>query len=206
MPFQWRDINSSSFQFLALQGREGDMEMPTRPPLPLRSKYPSTATLYTILRAISSRTNTCKVRAAKMHLCIFIAEPQCIALCAIRNSKLLKISYDWRGMPVEFIQVPQPTGVSGDTLYKMAMAYDGTGRRISKTRWVKARGDAGWSRRHATQQELNLWLEPGEVHLLFSSISEAKGMLLNGGIKMYNAAQQCIDEAFEKIEPVMQPE
>ena len=40
----------------------------------------------------------------------------------------------------------------------------------------------------------------------FSSISEAKGMLLNGGIKMYNAAQQCIDEAFEKIEPVMQPE
>ena len=126
--------------------------------------------------------------------------------CALRNSKLLKISYDWRGMPVEFIQVPQPTGVSGDTLYKMAMAYDGTGRRISKTRWVKARGDAGWSRRHATQQELNLWLEPGEVHLLFSSISEAKGMLLNGGIKMYNAAQQCIDEAFEKIEPVMQPE
>ena len=42
------------------------------------------------------------------------------------------------------------TGVFGDTLYKMAMAYDGTGRRISKTRWVKARGDAGWSRRHVT--------------------------------------------------------
>ena len=75
--------------------------------------------------------------------------------CALRNS--------WRGMPVEFLL--EPTGVSGDTLYKMA--YDGTGRRISKTRWVKARGDAGWSRRHATQQELNLWLEPGEVHLLF---------------------------------------
>jgi RHS repeat-associated protein len=32
----------------------------------------------------------------------------------------------------------------------MAMAYDGTGRRISKTRWVKARGDEGWSRRHVT--------------------------------------------------------
>ena len=42
------------------------------------------------------------------------------------------------------------TGVSGDTLYKMAMAYDGTGRRISKTRWVKARGDVGWSRGHVT--------------------------------------------------------
>ena len=74
------------------------------------------------------------------------------AYCALRNSKRLKISYDWRGMPIEFTQYPSPenTGVSGDTLYKMAMAYDGTGRRISKTRWVKARGDAGWSRRHVT--------------------------------------------------------
>ena len=48
-------------------------------------------------------------------------------------------------MPIEFTQYPSPenTGVSSDTLYKMAMAYDGKGRRISKTRWVKARGDAG---------------------------------------------------------------
>ena len=55
-------------------------------------------------------------------------------------------------MPIEFTQYPSPenTGVSGDTLYKMAMAYDGTGRRISKTRWVKARGDEGWSRKHVT--------------------------------------------------------
>jgi len=55
-------------------------------------------------------------------------------------------------MPIEFTQYPSPenTGVSGDTLYKMTMAYDGTGRRVSKTRWVKARGDAGWQRRHVT--------------------------------------------------------
>ena len=55
-------------------------------------------------------------------------------------------------MPIEFTQYPpqENTGVSGDTLYKMAMAYDGTGRRISKTRWVKARGDADWSRGHVT--------------------------------------------------------
>ena len=55
-------------------------------------------------------------------------------------------------MPIEFTQYPpqENTGVSGDTLYKMAMAYDGTGRRISKTRWVKARGDEGWSRKHVT--------------------------------------------------------
>ena len=26
--------------------------------------------------------------------------------CALRNSKLLKISYDWRGMPIEFTQYP----------------------------------------------------------------------------------------------------
>jgi RHS repeat-associated protein len=45
---------------------------------------------------------------------------------------------------------PENTGVSGDTLYKMAMAYDGTGRRVSKTRWVKAQGDAGWQRKHVT--------------------------------------------------------
>ena len=55
-------------------------------------------------------------------------------------------------MPIEFTQYPpqENTEVSGDTLYKMAMAYDGSGRRISKTRWVKARGDAGWSREHVT--------------------------------------------------------
>jgi RHS repeat-associated protein len=55
-------------------------------------------------------------------------------------------------MPIEFTQYPpqENTGVSGDTLYKMVMAYDGSGRRISKTRWVKARGDEGWSREHVT--------------------------------------------------------
>jgi len=68
------------------------------------------------------------------------------------KSERLKISYDWRGMPIEFTQYPpqENTGVSGDTLFRLTVAYDGTGRRISKTRWVKARGDAGWSRRHVT--------------------------------------------------------
>jgi RHS repeat-associated protein len=32
----------------------------------------------------------------------------------------------------------------------VTVAYDGSGRRISKTRWVKARGDEGWQRRHVT--------------------------------------------------------
>ncbi|MBO6136587.1 MAG: RHS repeat-associated core domain-containing protein [Fibrobacter sp.] len=55
-------------------------------------------------------------------------------------------------MPVEFMQYPpqENTGVSGDTLFRLTIAYDGTGRRISKTRWVKAQGDAGWSRGHVT--------------------------------------------------------
>ena len=55
-------------------------------------------------------------------------------------------------MPIEFTQYPSPenTGVSGDTLFRLTVAYDGTGRRISKTRWVKAQGDAGWSRGHVT--------------------------------------------------------
>ena len=64
------------------------------------------------------------------------------------KSKRMKISYDWRGMPVEFRL--EPTGVSGDTLFKIVMLYDGTGRRISNARWVKAQGDAGWSRGHVT--------------------------------------------------------
>ena len=42
------------------------------------------------------------------------------------KSKRLKISYDWRGMPVEFMQYPpqENTGVSGDTLFRLTVAYD----------------------------------------------------------------------------------
>ena len=49
-----------------------------------------------------------------------------VVYCALRNSKRLKISYDWRGMPIEFTQYPpqENTGVSGDTLYKMALDID----------------------------------------------------------------------------------
>ena len=31
----------------------------------------------------------------------------------------------------------QPTGSSDNSLFGLSMAYDGSGRRISKTRWVK---------------------------------------------------------------------
>ncbi len=36
------------------------------------------------------------------------------------KSKGLKISYDWRGMPIEFTQYPsqQPTGSSGNSLFR----------------------------------------------------------------------------------------
>ncbi|MCQ2100437.1 MAG: hypothetical protein MJZ10_09060, partial [Fibrobacter sp.] len=60
------------------------------------------------------------------------------------KSKNLKISYDWRGMPVEFRmetmadEVHQPTrGCSRDSV-RLLMAYDGSGRRVSKTRFRKA--------------------------------------------------------------------
>ena len=59
------------------------------------------------------------------------------AYCALRKSKRLKISYDWRGMPVEFRL--EPTGSSSDTA-RLSMMYDGTGRRISKTRARKEFG------------------------------------------------------------------
>ena len=49
-------------------------------------------------------------------------------------------------MPIEFTQYPsqQPTGSSSDTLFRVTMAYDGSGRRISKTRWVKSANSQDW--------------------------------------------------------------
>ena len=66
------------------------------------------------------------------------------------KSKGLKIFYDWRGMPIEFIQQPQPTGSSGNSLFRLTMAYDGLGRRISKTRWVKSANSQDWEKELVT--------------------------------------------------------
>ena len=57
-----------------------------------------------------------------------------VVYCALCNSKSLKISYAWRGMPIEFTQYPpqKNTGSSSDTA-RLSMMYDGSGRRISKT-------------------------------------------------------------------------
>ncbi len=57
------------------------------------------------------------------------------------RSKGLKISYDWRGMPVEFRL--EPTGSSSDTA-RLSMMYDGSGRRISKTFLTKSATAASW--------------------------------------------------------------
>ena len=45
---------------------------------------------------------------------------------------------------------PQPTESSNDTLFKLTMAYDGSGRRISKTRWVKSAGSQDWEKELVT--------------------------------------------------------
>ena len=73
-----------------------------------------------------------------------------VVYCALRNSKEMKILYDWRGMPIEFIQEPQPTGSSGNSLFRLTMAYDGTGRRISKTVMHKVAGAADWDTAQVT--------------------------------------------------------
>ena len=57
------------------------------------------------------------------------------------KSKRMKISYDWRGMPVEFRL--EPTGSSSDTA-RLSMMYDGSGRRISKTLLTKSATAASW--------------------------------------------------------------
>ena len=62
------------------------------------------------------------------------------------KSKGLKISYDWRGMPIEFKQLQQPVGNSGSDLFRLTMSYDGSGRRISKTRWVKKFDAQDWEK------------------------------------------------------------
>ena len=51
-------------------------------------------------------------------------------------------------MPIEFRL--EPTGGSGDSLFKLTMSYDGTGRRISKTRWVKNAGSRDWEKELVT--------------------------------------------------------
>ena len=53
------------------------------------------------------------------------------------KSKRMKISYDWRGMPVEF--KIQNTENSSDST-RLTMMYDGSGRRVAKTRARKAAG------------------------------------------------------------------
>ena len=47
-------------------------------------------------------------------------------------------------MPIEFIQQSQPAGSSSDTLFRLLMKYDGTGRRISKTFLTKSATAASW--------------------------------------------------------------
>ena len=53
-------------------------------------------------------------------------------------------------MPIEFIQESQPTGSSDNSLFRLTMAYDGSGRRISKTRWVKKLGSQEWEKELVT--------------------------------------------------------
>ena len=60
------------------------------------------------------------------------------------KSKGLEILYDWRGMPIEFIQQSQPAGSSSDTLFRLLMMYDGSGRRISKTLLTKPATATSW--------------------------------------------------------------
>ena len=57
------------------------------------------------------------------------------------------ISYDWRGMPTEFVRNIGCYDYHGFALcdsVKLVMAYDGSGRRISKTRMMKTAADGDW--------------------------------------------------------------
>ena len=51
-------------------------------------------------------------------------------------------------MPVEFRL--EPTDSSDNNLFKLTISYDGSGRRISKTRWVKKVGAQDWEKELVT--------------------------------------------------------
>lgn len=62
------------------------------------------------------------------------------------KSKQMAITYDWRGMPVEFRRFScrsEGYATVCDST-KLIMAYDGLGRRISKTRMKKTAPDSDW--------------------------------------------------------------
>ena len=61
------------------------------------------------------------------------------------KSKSMRISYDWRGMPSSFTRELD----GGDSL-RLELLYDGSGRRISKTRWSKANGAQDWEKELVT--------------------------------------------------------
>ena len=47
-------------------------------------------------------------------------------------------------------KILQPTGSSDKNFFKLTMSYDGSGRRISKTRWVKKLGSQEWEKELVT--------------------------------------------------------
>ena len=66
------------------------------------------------------------------------------------KSKDLKISYDWRGMPVEFVRQDENCKTSVCDSTKLVLRYDGSGRRVSKTRLMKSAADSDWLVYHIT--------------------------------------------------------
>ena len=70
----------------------------------------------------------------------------------IDKFKSLKISYDWRGMPVEFTRNDACIDIHEQIVcgsMKLVMAYDGSGRRISKTR-MRDYGNGVWETQSIT--------------------------------------------------------
>ena len=64
------------------------------------------------------------------------------------KSKNMKITYDWRGMPVEFLRQTGCYDYHGLALCdstKLVIAYDGSGRRISKTRMKESQNGTWWT-------------------------------------------------------------
>lgn len=66
-------------------------------------------------------------------------------------------------MPIEFTQIAKPADSSDNSLFRLTMAYDGSGRRISKTRWVKKLGSQDWEKELVYGTEGNATSDPFRV-------------------------------------------
>ena len=115
------------------------------------------------------------------------------------KSKRMKISYDWRGMPVEF-KLQDEENSSDST--RLAMMYDGSGRRISKTLLTKPATATSWETVNVTHYtgigtEIREEFHNGSRERVSVVVNMPQGL---GRYKVADASQPADDNASRTFE------